>query len=153
MSTRAVTMITKRYPDDHLSFEQRCHSPKRSVHKILTLCEFWLRRYLTAVWCHVFQKRCHVNPACVYYCSIRIQWHVKFLSHSTYKFYSLEIRWWVVCVDPAVIILSIFNRTDRYSYTEQMLNTVLCLLFGRCHILYPRLYNILFSARSLNQCE
>ena len=51
---------------------QRWHGAKRRVHKILTLCDFLLRRYLTFVWCHVFHKICHVNPTCVYYCSIRI---------------------------------------------------------------------------------
>ena len=74
MSTRAVTMITKRYPDDHLFDLTKTSCAKRRVHKILTLCEVLLTRYmyLTSVWCHVFHKRYHVNPACVYYCSIRV---------------------------------------------------------------------------------
>ena len=36
ISTRAMTKITKRYPDDDLLIWQKCHNTKRRVHKILT---------------------------------------------------------------------------------------------------------------------
>ena len=72
-----------------------------------------------SIWCHVFHKRCNINPACV---SQRIERYVTFLSHSTLKLCSPEFRWCVICVGPVLIIL--LNTSWVMPYNVPLSRTV-----------------------------
>ena len=58
MSTRAVTNIKAFHLFDWTKVSW--YKAEGMVHKMMS----------RSIWSHVFHKRCNVNSACVYYCSI-----------------------------------------------------------------------------------
>ena len=106
MSTRAVTMIIKHYPDVHLFDWTKMSWCQTEGTQDIDVVWFLIKEVPNFCLVSRFPQNMSCKSTCVYYCPIRI---VKkecndmliILSHSTYKFYSPEFRWWVICVDPA----------------------------------------------------